>query len=286
MALLLKGYDIGEVWHDLVKHLYMIGRNTAPREQDTREILNVTIEVWDGLKNILVHENRDLNYKFMVAEWLWILSGSNGVESIAKYNSVLKNFSDDGSIFNGAYGPKLIDQWEYVIRCLEKADTRQAVATIWERSPHPSKDVPCTISLQWFIRDGLMFCTVNMRSSDVWLGFPYDFFNFSQLTNCLASYFGIGVGSITMNLGSSHLYERDVEKAIKVIQNVNSDYVASPLLTRSKLMPPMPPESFMSILLKPDLLLAENLVTNEWHGYARVLAAKSKAEALEVLREL
>ena len=59
---------------------------------------------------IVLSKARSLGYKFMVAEAFWILSGRNDVEFMDKFSNKIKDFSDDGIFFNGAYGPKIIDQ--------------------------------------------------------------------------------------------------------------------------------------------------------------------------------
>src|SRR6185312_14629769 len=132
MAHLIKGNNITDVWRTLIGDLFIKGQQSAPRGFPTREILNVTVEITEGLNNIIVSKERNLNYRFMIAEWLWIMGGLNDVESLAQYNSIMKTFSDDGAILNGAYGPRLSHQWDYIIKNLESShDTRQAVATIW-----------------------------------------------------------------------------------------------------------------------------------------------------------
>lgn len=279
MAHLIKGNNITDVWRTLIGDLFIRGQKSSPRGFLTREILNVTIEVSEGLNNIIVSNERNLNYRFMIAEWLWIMGGLNDVESLAQYNSVMKTFSDDGAILNGAYGPRLSSQWDYIVKNLESShDSRQAVSTIWTPSPEPSKDIPCTVSLQWLIRNEKLHCVVNMRSSDVWLGLPYDYFSFSQLTNMVSSKVGIPVGSVTMNLGSSHLYDRNNLEALKVI--VESDYgcLSSPQLEAGCWVPPQ--DIIKRMLFKLPVLLCE-----PWARYQDALWF-NKENALLNLRKL
>lgn len=273
MAELLIGEDIGEVWTDLVHLLLEKGKEVSPRGYRTKEILNVSIEVLNGLRNILCSKVRDLNYRFMIAEWLWIGAGLDDVDSLAKYNSVMRNFSDDGVILNGAYGPRLAPQWDYIFENIQKPGSRQAVSTIWSPSPRDSKDIPCTISLQWFLRDGHLHATINMRSSDVWLGLPYDYFTFSQLTNTLASWLNFPVGSITMNLASSHLYETQWEQASHV---GNGRYVESPQIPIGV----FPGKDSIKRILNLELIEADESIFNQY----RLALAVNKNNALEVLR--
>jgi thymidylate synthase len=208
------GEGFAEAWRKLIWKVSIEGLPVVARGKRTKELLGVKFIVKDMAQNILVSEVRNLNYKFMVAEWLWILAGRDDVEFLAQYVKKMRDFSDDGKTLAGAYGPRLITQWEYVRQTLE-ADkgSRQAVASIWTPNPEPSLDIPCTLNLQWFLRDGYLHCIVNMRSSDTWLGLPYDFFTFSMLSMDLASDLGASVGSLQMNLGSSHLYEKHFEVA-------------------------------------------------------------------------
>jgi thymidylate synthase len=280
MALHIKAPTISHGWSTLLYSIIKHGDRSAPREQDTLEITNVVLEVENGLNNIFFNDVRDLNYRFMIAEWLWILAGLDDVESLSIYNKIMRNFSDDGQKLSGAYGPRLAIQWEYIIYALSKSDSRQAVATIWTPNPTDSKDIPCTISLQWYIRQDLLHCTINMRSSDVWLGLPYDFFTFSQLTNWLSTVIKVPVGSITMCLASSHLYDKDKPKATECVNFSTHLSLSSPVLPDPSQQPSN--EEIKMILKKEN---GPRYGDSVWGKYALALK-KDKATALEILYEL
>ena len=280
MAHLIEAVDFGHAWTKLLYGILNVGVVVSPRDLKTKELLNVTFHVEDGLANILFSQTRDLNYKFMIAEWLWVQSGSGDLSSIETYNSVMSQFSDDGINLAGAYGPRLKPQWEYVFENLKKPASRQAVASIWIPNPEPSKDQPCTLSLQWLIRDNCVNCTVNMRSSDCWLGLPYDYFNFSMLTNIVSNSFNLPVGSITMNLTSSHLYEQHWSLTDRLLRN---DLVVTHKSPQFKGIKIPADEDLRSILLKPKEDYAS--LGWPWTEYAKALSFK-KHNALEVLRGL
>ena len=280
MANLITGNSIAEVWPRLLSKLLTFGVVQSPRGLKTREILSMSLCVNNGLRNIFVNKERDLNYKFMVAEWLWITAGLDTLDGLTLYNSQMKRFSDDGVHLSGAYGPRLKPQIPYILQTLDKPDTRQAVATIWTPSPRDSKDVPCTISLQWLIRDELLHCIVTMRSSDAWLGIPYDYFTFSQLTNLIAAVINIEVGSVTMNLGSSHLYEEHWESATRAEWS-ECESIESPLLPHSIGIPGTDEIEGM-LIRQPTVYSSLGL---PWTAYGKSLTG-NKAACLEVLREL
>lgn len=169
--------------------------------------------IQDYSYNILYHPERNLNYKFMVAEWLWIANGLDTVKTIAYFNKKYLEFTDDGVVLYGAYGPPWVAQKAYVLKKLRKdPDSRQGVISLWKPSPPDSKDVPCTLTMQYLIREGNLDVVVNMRSSDIYLGIPYDIFTFSQLANEIAFELNVKRGRLIMQIGSSHMYEDDIEK--------------------------------------------------------------------------
>lgn len=335
----LVGPSIGLLYPVLLQNImgdYAV--KTQPRGFKTRELLGFQLEISDLTQNILVHPVRDLNYRFMVAEWLWIMAGRNDVETLAKYNSEMRRFSDDGVTLTGAYGPRLrgspdvkwpdkpigwprvyswvrslwnLGNWggalatalheddelksilagppDQLAWCVQKLredpDSRQAVATIWTPCPAPSKDVPCTVSCQFLVRPGWhasdcpqLHAIFTMRSSDAWLGLPYDVFCFSMIANCLAGELKVKPGSLTMQLGSSHLYEQHWEKATELVARWEETETVSsqPLLG-------LPQTEFFNDILR-DKLRRWTLDIEPWFHYQEAIRVATKAEALEVLR--
>lgn len=277
-----------DAWTKMLSTVMQRGHVVKPRGMEVREVIGTQLYVHSALKNIVYHPIRDLNYRFLVAEWLWTAAGREDVAFLARYNKGIGKYSDDGVRFGGAYGPRLAPQWGYLIDCLKKdPDSRQAVATIFTPNPGPTKDVPCTLSLQFFIRRGEMHTVATMRSQDLWLGLTIDFFNFSMLANLLSFYLGFPVGSLTLNVGSSHVYSTDYDKVAVVVENDrDGQYYGSPQF--STVGCPHP-----SLLLKE---VEESLDDKETPRvtpvfssrmdalYADVLLSSNKAEALEILK--
>lgn len=285
---MIRRNSINEAWTELLHQLfYTPEHRPEPRGLKTNEILGVTLRVDDLRNNLLYHPVRNLNYKFAVAEWLWISYGRDDVATLARYNSQITRFSDDGVTFAGAYGPRLKTQWQYLVDAISKDYfSRQAVATIWTPSPKGSKDVPCTVALQLIARDNKLNGIVTMRSSDIWLGLPYDFFTFSQLVNSLAGVLGLKTGFLQFNLGSSHLYESDFSKAKELLENNNGDLCES---FRSPYLPYFPPVmSFTTPITLEDVLVEpkkfiDNRLPYPWGMYAAVLNSDNWTQAREIL---
>lgn len=207
--------DFSRTWLNALNDILTNGDLVSPRGKRTKEIPQRTIEV-DMRRPVLRVVDRSLSYRFMAAEAFWILTGDDRVETIAPYNSRIAEFSDDGERFFGAYGPKIRAQLPYIIEKLNAdEDSRQAGLTIWRECPPNTKDVPCTVAIFFAIRGGKVNAHVFMRSSDVWLGVPYDVFNFSMLGHLVCGLLNehrdpksyVSPGKLFLTAASSHLYE-------------------------------------------------------------------------------
>lgn len=219
------------VWANLLHFILQNGCLSYPRGFKCIDVMQHTVSI-NMLYPVVTNEERKLNYRFMAAEAHWILSGDNRVETIAPYNSKMKDFSDDGQVFFGAYGPKIIDQLDYVVDKLVKDPwSRQAGINIWRENPPDTKDVPCTVSIFFSIRADRVNCHVFMRSSDAWLGVPYDVFNFSMLAHLVCCKINhrlpdanVAPGTLYLTMANSHLYEHNKEGAISCIQHHNKSF--------------------------------------------------------------
>lgn len=206
---------------------------------------------FDMNNGFVVNEARKVYKRYAITEAAWVLNGQNDLATVARVNTRMSEFSDNGYSLAGAYGPKVVDQIPYIVRTLN-ADTgsRQAVMTIWERKPEKSKDIPCTIGLQFRIWDKKLQTTVYMRSSDLFLGIPYDLFVFTMVTAEIRRQLAddYGLGEITFMLGSSHIYDHNVDKCKEII---NSSHAVNAWKFNPKLLTKGPATVAQRLLVCP-----------------------------------
>lgn len=218
--------DTNLVWLNLLTKLINLGKTSAPRGIEVKEILGLQAKVNMECPIITIPE-RKLGYRFMSAEAAWILSGDERVSTIAPYSKDISRFSDDTIVFYGAYGPRVQAQLIHIVSSLSRdPDTRQAVINIWRENPPQSKDIPCSLSLQFLIRRNRLNCIYTMRSSDAWLGFPYDVVNMSMISHWVRMFLkrsrpdlfaGLTIGSLYFTAGSAHLYKKDEAQALAIV---------------------------------------------------------------------
>lgn len=158
----------------------------------------------------LTNNRRALDPSYACAEILWYLSGSGNTNMIRAYAPQYRKF-ENGGIAYGAYGPRVIDQLHQVVRILrDSPDSRQAVVAVWDKGDlgKVRNDLPCTLSMQFLVRNGALNQIVTMRSNDLWLGYPYDVFAFTTIGRLVANELVMPLRRYLHQAGSMHLYER------------------------------------------------------------------------------
>ena len=75
------------------------------------------------------------------------------------------------------------------------------------------KEIPCTTTFQFMVRDNRVHMLTTMRSNDAYIGLPHDVFCFSMLQEIIACSLGSDLGTYRHFVGSMHLYDRDLSKA-------------------------------------------------------------------------
>ena len=233
---IVQGKTIDEVWTQLFDKVTDRIENSESRDGDVvGEIINATAIIEDPTRCILKSKIRKLPMRYMVGELLWYLSGNPTLDAIRLYTTAWDRMSDDGLQVNSNYGYRIqhatceyshesFDQLRMVEEMLRRDPaSRQAVIHIKQPRnliKYPTKDVNCTVCLQFFIREDKLYMTTYMRSNDLWMGFPNDVFQFTAIQIYLAMRLGIGLGSYTHHAGSLHLYQRDYETALKNIKEM------------------------------------------------------------------
>lgn len=288
--------DLDLAYRTLLENLLGLPPGPAPRGQATREMING--QFWfDGSRPALNMPARDLNYRFMVAEFVWILFGLDDLAVLTQYNSKMAQFSDDGLTLAGAYGTRVARYLPYVVRTLlADRDSRQAVIPVFDdKATRPSKDVPCTLDLAFYVRHEIVHVAAFMRSSDVWLGVPYDAFTFAMLGHVVAAAIRAkGVGTVCITAGSQHTYDANRDAILKALETSRGVQTAAyravpngaplwlPAHASGRLELPW---AMVDILTKPAIAEVD-AVPPSWRALARCLAAKTSAEARGVLASL
>lgn len=261
----------------------------------TQEILGVNLKLKLPRARLSRSETRGKAFS-PFGELLWYLTKRNDLEFIKEYIPQYVKESDDGLTVHGGYGPRLfsmhgIDQIANVLTLLtDKPTTRRAVIQIFDAADidAPHREIPCTTTLQFFVRDGLLHMSTTMRSNDAYMGLPHDVFAFTVLQEILARSLGCELGQYHHYVGSLHIYEQHYDAVDR--------YVSERWQARVE-MPPMPPgdpwPKLDALLLAESLLRQHKPLTDEiealdpyWRDLVRMLTIFWSEDADVISNEL
>jgi thymidylate synthase len=230
-------------WVETLLQIDIEGNRLDSRNGWSSEVIGFSNTLKNIKANFLFNNIRRLDPHYACAEFLWYLSMTDDTTFLQLFAPQYKRFTEDGVHAFGAYGHRWVNnpgikhmtdsQLELVIETLRKyPESRQAVITMWDSGDlsHAclvdKKDLPCTLSLQFLLRDGYLHQVATMRSNDAWLGLPYDVFCFTQLQKLIANQLDVNVGTYTHNAGSMHIYDKNKEKIDTILDKSKEELFA------------------------------------------------------------
>jgi len=174
---------------------------------------------------------KKLAFRSCAAELLWFLEGSNderrlaeithgtreGVATIWTPNSLApywrpraKFTGDVGRIYGVQWRDfGGVDQIAELIQGIKQDPlSRRHILTAWN-PPEIDNMVlpPCHVMSQFYVtRDWRLSCQLYQRSSDMFLGAPFNIASYSLLTHMIAQVCDLGVGEFIHCIGDAHIY--------------------------------------------------------------------------------
>jgi len=215
MSIRIEESTFDDLLNGALKYLFAKGAPCKATRGDFREILGPTFVLTNPRARLSRSEGRSKIFS-AVGELLWYLSKSNELDYIDWFvPNKYRDESPDNKTVRSGYGNRLfnwrgIDQVQNVIDLLnEKPSSRQAVIQILDAEDVHSEEaaIPCTCTLQFLLRDGLLHLMVSMRSNDAYFGFPHDVFAFTMLQELIARTLNVELGNYIHTVGSFHLYD-------------------------------------------------------------------------------
>lgn len=179
----------------------------------------MTVTYENPRERVLFSEGRDANPFFHLFESLWMLAGRNDVAPLKYYVDTIDQFSDDGLVFNAAYGNRWRQHFGYdqlvpiAKELANNGESRRMVIAIWDGNKDldyalaGGKDVPCNTQVMLEVDDGRLNMTVTNRSNDMILGmFGANLVHFSFLQEYMASRIGVELGVYNQFSNNLHAY--------------------------------------------------------------------------------
>lgn len=228
-------------FYQLATQIMTRGFDSSPRGSRSKEICGACFRIPNPRERVIRFEARKTKLEYLMGEFLWYVSGDPNPTSIAKLAPFWDTLRAPNGLVQSNYGSHIFrdtrspgtSQWHYMINLLKTdPDTRRAVLSIysWPNCLENPKDVPCTFSIQFFVRENKLLCNVAMRSNDLILGTCNDVFQFTMLQELLLielrqdpQFENLELGPYVHYAGSLHIYERHFPMVEKILTEPRAD---------------------------------------------------------------
>ncbi|GAB5412742.1 MAG: thymidylate synthase [Congregibacter sp.] len=181
---------------------------------------------------------KKIHLKSVINELIWFLSGDTNTAWLKEHGvSIWDEWATDTGDLGPVYGKQWrawptqdggsINQIDYVIDCLRnRPDSRRILFHAWnveylpDESLSPQENAeagrmalpPCHLLYQFYVANGRLSAQLYIRSSDSFLGLPFNMASLAVLVMMLAQQTDLQPGEIIVTTGDSHLYLNHLEQ--------------------------------------------------------------------------
>jgi thymidylate synthase len=181
---------------------------------------------------------KKLHLKSIINELIWFLSGDTNIAWLQEHGvSIWNEWATESGELGPVYGRQWrawptrdggeIDQIDYVVDCLRhRPDSRRILFHAWnveylpDESQSPVDNAragrmalpPCHLLYQFYVARRRLSAQLYIRSSDSFLGLPFNTASLATLVLMLAQQCDLEPGEIVVTTGDSHIYLNHLEQ--------------------------------------------------------------------------
>ncbi|WP_438327010.1 thymidylate synthase [Burkholderia pseudomallei] len=181
---------------------------------------------------------KKLHFKSIANELIWFLSGNTNVSWLNENGVTIWNeWATEDNELGPVYGKQwtawptkdggTINQVNYVVETLRKnPNSRRILFHGWNPEYLPDESIspqenarqgrmalpPCHLLYQFYVAEGKLSSLLYIRSSDSFLGLPYNIASLALLTHMLAQQCDLVPHEIVVSIGDLHAYSNHMEQ--------------------------------------------------------------------------
>ncbi|SFS62194.1 thymidylate synthase [Paenibacillus sp. BC26] len=166
-----------------------------------------------------------MHVKSIIHELLWFLKGDTNVRYLQENGVRIWNeWADENGDLGPVYGSQWrawetpdgrhIDQIAAVVNSIKNnPDSRRHIVSAWNVAEIDNMKLPpCHFVFQFYVANGKLSCMLTMRSSDTFLGLPFNIAQYALLTHMIAQQCDLGVGEFIYSGADVHIYSNHIEQ--------------------------------------------------------------------------
>lgn len=206
-------------YHKLLRHILKNGTKKEDRTgTGTLDTFGYQMR-FDLSKGFPLLTTKKLHLRSIIHELLWFLKGDTNIKYL---NDNKVTIWDDWADKNGNLGPVYGYQWrhwpkhsggeidqikEIIASIKNNPDSRRHIVSAWNVGQiHEMALPPCHLLFQFDVTDGKLSLQLYQRSSDTFLGVPFNIASYALLLLMIAQVCGLQPGTFIWTGGSNHLY--------------------------------------------------------------------------------
>tara|TARA_Y100000004_G_scaffold126789_1_gene142725 strand:- start:2559 stop:3341 length:783 start_codon:yes stop_codon:yes gene_type:complete len=215
-------------YNDLVRKIILAGERIKTRNGYALQLSNQTLKLNLSNNRFPIITSKKIFYKKGIAEFCWLMQGKKSIDYLLENNVSWWNaWADENNNLEYSYPEMLrkyngnFDQLIYVINELRNNPngmSRRAVISFWNPSLTEKQNLPCCYVDMTFVSAGKnLDMIMNFRSSDVFLGLPYDIIVGALMLKYIANATGHVSKNIFFNLANAHIYENHLNEVNEML---------------------------------------------------------------------
>lgn len=169
---------------------------------------------------------KKMPFKILAHELLWFVSGDSNIKYLQDHKiHYWDDFADDELNLGPVYGVQWrhwknqdgteTDQLAWAIDQIKNNPNSKAIiVSAWNPTDLEEMRLPpCHTMFQFDVQKGKLRMQLYQRSSDVFLGLPFNIAQYAMLLMMVAKLTGLEARELIVSIGNAHLYKNQIEPA-------------------------------------------------------------------------
>lgn len=169
---------------------------------------------------------KKMPFNILLHELLWFVSGSSNIQYLHEHKiRYWDEFADKDLNLGPVYGVQWrkwqspdghsIDQLQWAVdQIMQNPASKAILVSAWNPADLEAMRLPpCHTMFQFDVTKGKLSMQLYQRSSDVFLGLPFNIAQYAMLLMMVAHITGLEARELIISIGSAHLYYNQIEPA-------------------------------------------------------------------------